>query len=77
MRNGQFKPGYNVQFSTDNQFIASYSLHQNPTDAETLIPHLREHRPNYREKPNDVTEDAGYGSEQNYRGWKTNGLPLT
>jgi transposase len=67
MRNGQLKPGYNVQISTNNQFIASYSLHQNPTDTKTLIPHLQEHIKNYRQKPNNVTADAGYGSEQNYQ----------
>lgn len=67
MRNGQLKPGYNVQISTNNQFIASYSLHQNPTDTKTLIPHLQAHVRNYRQKPNTVTADAGYGSEQNYQ----------
>lgn len=67
MRNGQLKPGYNVQISTNNQFIASYSLHQNPTDTKTLIPHLQEHIGNYGQKPNNVTADAGYGSEQNYQ----------
>jgi transposase len=67
MRNGQLKPGYNVQISTNNQFIASYSLHQNPTDTRTLIPHLEEHIRNYGQKPNNVTADAGYGSEQNYQ----------
>ena len=67
MRNGQLKPGYNVQISTNNQFIASYSLHQNPTDTRTLIPHLQEHIRNYGQKPNNVTADAGYGSEQNYQ----------
>lgn len=67
MRNGQLKPGYNVQISTNNQFIASYSLHQNPTDTKTLIPHLQGHIGRYRQKPNNVTADAGYGSEQNYQ----------
>lgn len=67
MRNGQLKPGYNVQISTNHQFIASYSLHQNPTDTRTLIPHLQGHIRNYGGKPNNVTADAGYGSEQNYQ----------
>ncbi len=71
MRNGQLKPGYNVQISTNNQFIASYSLHQNPTDTKTLIPHLREHIRNYGQNPNNVTADAGYGSEQNYQWLET------
>jgi hypothetical protein len=28
MKNGQLKPGYNVQMATENQFILFYSLHQ-------------------------------------------------
>src|ERR1700744_4784559 len=71
MKNGQLKPGYNVQISTNHQFIASYSLHQNPTDTRTMIPHLQEHIGKYARKPNTVTADAGYGSEQNYQ-WLEN-----
>src|SRR5882757_7482880 len=67
MRNGQLKPGYNVQISTNNQFIASYSLHPNPTDTKTLIPHLEQHIRTLGIRPNNVTADAGYGSEQNYQ----------
>jgi len=74
MRNGQLKPGYNVQISTNNQFIAFYSLHQNPTDTKTLVPHLQEHIRNYRQKPNNVTADAGYGSEQNYQWLENKGI---
>lgn len=71
MRNGQLKPGYNVQISTNNQFIASYSLHPNPTDTKTLIPHLQQHIQAFKQKPANVTADAGYGSEQNYQ-WLEN-----
>jgi transposase len=67
MRNGQLKPGYNVQISTNNQFIASYSLHPNPTDTKTLIPHLQQHIKAFKQKPANITADAGYGSEQNYQ----------
>jgi len=67
MRNGQLKPAYNVQISTNKQFIASYSIHQNPTDTNTLSSHLGEHIKEYGIKPSSVTADAGYGSEQNYQ----------
>jgi transposase len=67
MRNGQLKPAYNVQISTNNQYIASYSIHQNPTDTRTLIDHITKHTKNFKQKPNSVTADAGYGSEQNYQ----------
>jgi len=67
MKNGQLKPAYNVQISTNNQYIASYSIHQNTTDTNTLIDHLSQHIKNCKQKPNNVTADAGYGSEQNYQ----------
>src|SRR6201996_6410918 len=68
MRNGQLKPGYNVQISTNKQFITSYSLHQDTTDSRTLITHVKEHIRNYGIKPANITADAGYGSQENY-GW--------
>lgn len=67
MRNGQLKPAYNVQISTNNQFIASYSLHQKPTDTTTLKAHLTQHIKNLKIKPASITADAGYGSEENYQ----------
>lgn len=68
MRNGQLKPAYNVQIATNNQFIASYSLHQRPTDTTTLIPHMTRHETNFGETPEVVVSDAGCGSEENL-GW--------
>lgn len=65
MKNGQLKAAYNVQISTNNQYIASYSLHQNTSDTNTFIPHLLQHIKNYPQKPATITADAGYGSEQN------------
>lgn len=67
MKNGQLKAGYNVQISTNNQFILSYSLHANPTDTTTLIPHLENFKENLGTLPEAVTADAGYGSEENYQ----------
>lgn len=66
MKNGQLKPAYNVQLSTNNQFIANYSLHQKTTDTTTLIPHLEQYEQEFNQKPEVVTADAGYGSEENY-----------
>lgn len=67
MRNGQLKPGYNVQLSTHNQFVVNYSLHPNPTDTPTLIPHLEQHKKLYNSLPEVQVADAGYGSEENYQ----------
>ena len=67
MKNGQLKPAYNVQVSTNNQYIAAYSIHQNTTDTGTLTPHLEQIQNDYRQIPQSITADAGYGSEQNYQ----------
>ena len=67
MKNGQLKPAYNVQISTNNQYIATYTVHRNTTDTNTLILHLKQHIKNYRHKPANITADAGYGSEENYQ----------
>lgn len=37
MLNGQLKPGYNVQISTENQFITNFGIYQRPTDTLTMI----------------------------------------
>jgi transposase len=66
MRNGQLKPGYNVQLSTCDQYILCYSLHQNPTDTLTLSSHLGQFNELHNTLPQTLTADAGYGSEENY-----------
>ncbi|NGP58031.1 IS1182 family transposase [Paenibacillus thiaminolyticus] len=66
MRNGQLKPGYNVQIGTENQFIVGYSLHQRPTDTRCLIPHLEKVKSQLGKLPKTVIADAGYGGEENY-----------
>lgn len=66
MRNGQLKPGYNVQIGTENQFILGYSLHQRPTDTRCLKPHLEKVKGALGKLPGTVIADAGYGSEENY-----------
>jgi transposase len=72
MKNGQLKPAYNVQISTQDQFIANYSIHQNPTDTNTLIPHLESYKEQYGFFPKELTADAGYGSEENYQYLESN-----
>src|SRR5690606_32984748 len=39
MQNGQLKPGYNIQISTNKQFIANYTLAQTTADTTTFIDH--------------------------------------
>ncbi|SNV70509.1 putative transposase [Staphylococcus simiae] len=66
MKNGQLKPGYNLQIATNSQFVLSYDVYQNPTDTRTLIPFLTLIKETYGYLPEYIVADAGYGSEQNY-----------
>jgi hypothetical protein len=66
MNNGQLKPAYNVQISTKDQIVTHYTIHQNPTDTKTLIPHLKTFKDAFGIMPSEVIADAGYGSEENY-----------
>jgi len=66
MKNGQLKPGYNVQISTSNQFVVNYTIHANATDTNTLPLHLAQHEASFGKAPKKITADAGYGSEENY-----------
>lgn len=66
MLNGQLKPGYNVQISSENQFVVNYTLHQQTNDLHTLSPHLEEFAAQYNCYPSELTADAGYGSQENY-----------
>jgi transposase len=67
MKNGQLKPAYNVQLSSQNQYIVNYSLHQNPGDTTTLYKHLESFHTLYKRYPQVLVADAGYGSEENYQ----------
>jgi transposase len=67
MLNGQLKPGYNFQISTNNQYIVNYSLHQTTADTTTLQEHTEMYKQQYKQVPEVITADAGYGSEQNYQ----------
>lgn len=66
LKNGQLKAAYNLQMSSSNQFITHYSIHPNPGDTLTLKPHLEGIKKYYHLSPDQLTADAGYGSEENY-----------
>ena len=66
MNNGQTKPGYNIQISTENQFITHYSTSWRPTDWGTFIKHMDTFNERYGKHSKEVVADSGYGSEENY-----------
>ncbi len=65
MRNAQLKPGYNVQFGIEGEYITGALVSSERSDQLTLIP-LMEDMKNYGADYRDVTADAGYESEENY-----------
>lgn len=66
MQNGELKPGYNLQASTNNQYITNYTLGQTTADTTLLKNHVENFIESYGQIPNTLTADAGYGSEENY-----------
>jgi transposase len=74
MKNGQLKPAYNPQISTENQFVTHFSIHQTPTDTTTLKSHLKSFKYQYHKQSKVVVADAGYGSEENYEYMEGNGI---
>ena len=71
MNNGQTKPGYNIQITTENQYITNYGAFWRPTDQGTLIPYLEGFEERYGIQSSTVVADSGYGSEMNYE-WMEN-----
>ncbi len=66
MKNGQLKPGYNVQIATEGQYALAYDIFPNPTDTRTLIPFLDKIESQFFQLPKYIVADAGYGGEANY-----------
>ena len=74
MLNGQLKPCYNVQISTENQYITNFGIYQRPTDTLTMIDYLESFRARYGMYSREIVADSGYGSEENYEFMFTNGM---
>lgn len=74
MKNGQLKPAYNPQISTENQYITHFSIHQKPNDTTTLSAHLEGFKQKYNKQSKQVVADSGYGSQENYELLERNGI---
>lgn len=74
MLNGQLKPSYNVQISTENQFITNFGIYQRPTDTLTMISYLESFKARYGMQSEEIVADSGYGSEENYEYMFSNGM---
>ena len=74
MLNGQLKPGYNVQISTENQFITNFGIYQRPADTLTMVSYLESFKARYGMQSEEIVADSGYGSEENYEYMFSNGM---
>jgi transposase len=66
MRNAQLKPGYNVQFGIEGEYVTGVMVNSERSDQLTLIALLDNMENKLGEQYKDVTADAGYESEENY-----------
>ena len=73
MRNGQLKPGYNIQIGVESEYIVGVGSFTNRTDVQTLIPFLNRIRKHTNRKFENIIADAGYESSENYLYLEENG----
>ena len=66
MRNGQLKPGYNIQIGVESEYIVGVGAFSNRNDVNTLIPFLKRIKSHTRRMFERIIADAGYESAENY-----------
>lgn len=74
MKNGQLKPGYNLQHAVNSGFIVMVGIFQNPGDMLTLKPFCEEIRDNLSLRFKRIVADAGYESEENLKYLEEKGI---
>ena len=73
MRNGQLKPGYNIQIGVESEYIVGVGSFSNRTDVNTLIPFLNRIQSHTHRRFERIIADAGYESSENYLYLQENG----
>ena len=66
MRNGQLKPGYNIQAAVEGEYIVGIDVSSERSDVNTLIPFLSKLNDLELFVLKNIICDAGYESEENY-----------
>jgi hypothetical protein len=62
MKNGQFKPAYNVQIGVEGEYIVGIDISSEISDQLTFIPFLDKLEKNLNKKYKSIIADAGYES---------------
>jgi len=73
MRNGQLKPGYNLQLAVEGEYIVGLDISSERSDQLTLLPLLERMEKGSGKRHKNVSADAGYESEENYKALKQSG----
>ena len=73
MRNGQLKPGYNIQIGVESEYIVGIGGFSNRSDVNTLIPFLNRIKSHTNRLFERIIADAGYESSENYLYLEENG----
>jgi len=66
MKDDTLLPAYNVMLSTENQFIVNYSIHQNASDSNLFVDHMKKFEVISPRMPGNMIGDAAFGTERNY-----------
>ena len=73
MKNGQLKPGYNLQLGVEGGYIVGVDLSCERSDELTLLNLLDRMDAGLNRRHKAVVADAGYESEENYKGLEERG----
>lgn len=74
MKNGQLKPGYNIQAAVEGEYIVGIDVSSERNDVNALIPFLEKLTKTELFVLKNIICDAGYKSEQNYLYLKSHDL---
>lgn len=67
LKDDRLRAAYNIQISTENQFVTNCSASQNASDTVTFPDHLEKiNQRGDAYKPKNYMGDSAYGSEENY-----------
>jgi len=73
MRNGQLKPAYNLQLGVEGEYIVGIDISSQRADELTLLPLLDRMEAGSGKRHKNITTDAGYEGEENYKGLQKRG----
>lgn len=71
---GLATPNYNVQVSTNNQYVTNYEVYDTPSDKDTMVDYVDKCMDENGQKPKTVVADAGYGCEEVYKYLEKKGI---